>query len=61
MYEFVLQTNLQVMGYEIANVMMLKVDIMTTSRETLWYEYLYVKLYWFGCISMICGPVQDFR
>jgi hypothetical protein len=61
MYEFVLQTNLQVMGYEIANVMMMKVDIMTTSRETLWYEYLYVKLYWFGCIAMICGPVQDFR
>jgi hypothetical protein len=61
MYEFVLQTNLEVMGYEIANVMMMKVDIMNTIRETLWYKYLYVNLYWFGCIAMICGPVQDFR
>ena len=32
MYEFVLQTNLQVMGYEIAKgIVMMKVDIMTTS------------------------------
>jgi hypothetical protein len=30
MYDFVVQTNLQVMGYEIAKVMMMKVDIMTT-------------------------------
>jgi hypothetical protein len=50
MYEFVLQTNLQVMDYEIANVMMMKVDIMTTSRETLWYECLYVKLYWLDAL-----------
>jgi len=27
------------MGYEIANVVMMEVDIMNTSRETLWYEY----------------------
>jgi hypothetical protein len=38
--------------------MMMKVNIMTTSRETLWYEYLYVKLYWFGCIAMICGQCR---
>jgi hypothetical protein len=50
MYEFVLQTNLQVMGYEIANVMMMKVDIMTTSEETLLYKYLYVKLYWLDAL-----------
>ena len=61
MYEFVLQTNLEVEGYEIANTMMMKVDIMTTNQETLWYKYLYVKLYWFGCIAMICGLVYDFR
>jgi hypothetical protein len=40
---------------------MMKVDDMTTGRETIWYESLYVKLYWFGYIAMICGPVQDFR
>ena len=40
MYDFLLQTNLLVMGYEIAQgIMMMKVDIMTTSQETLWYEY----------------------
>ena len=62
MYEFVLQTNLQVMGYEIPKgIAMMKVDVITTSRETLWYEYLYTILYWFGCIAMICEPVQDFR
>jgi hypothetical protein len=33
--------------------MMMKVDVMTTSRETLWYEYLYVKLYWFGYIASV--------
>jgi hypothetical protein len=50
------------LGYEIANgIMIMKVDVMTTDRETIWYESLYVKLYWFGCIAMICGPVQDFR
>ena len=61
MYEFVLQTNLQVMGYEIANVMMMKVDIMTTSRETLWYEYFmwnYIgldALLWYVDQCMISG------
>jgi hypothetical protein len=30
-------------------------------RETIWYEYLYVKLCWFKCIAMICGKVQVFQ
>ena len=62
MYEFVLQTNLRVMGYEIAKeIIMMKVDIRTTNRETLWYEYCMRNLYWFGYIAMICGSVHDFR
>jgi hypothetical protein len=40
---------------------MMKVDDMTTGRETIWYESLYVKLYWFGYIAMICGLVQEFK
>jgi hypothetical protein len=40
---------------------MMKVDDMTTGRETIWYESLYVKLYWLVYIAMIYGPVQDFR
>jgi hypothetical protein len=41
--------------------MVIKVDVMNTDQETIWYESLYVKLCWFKCIAMICGPVQVFQ
>jgi hypothetical protein len=41
--------------------MVIKVDVMTTDRERIWYEPLYVKLCWFECITMICGLVQVFQ
>jgi hypothetical protein len=41
--------------------MIIKVDVMNTDRETIWYESLYVKLCWFECIAMIYGPVQVFQ
>jgi hypothetical protein len=41
--------------------MIIKVDVVNTNRETIWYEYLYVNLCWFECITMIYGLVQVFQ
>ena len=41
--------------------MIIKVDVVNTDEETIWYESLYVKLCCFECIAMIYGPMQVFQ
>jgi len=34
---------------------------MSIDKETIWYESLHVKLYWFKCITKMCRQVKVFH